>query len=164
MRPLFNASSARDSRARRDRSPPDVPIRLARSSGIWTVRSMLFHPTPSPEPGQSSPHAPPGDGRERCNALNGSARTSAAASDLHGVPGIEDGEAKTGTILLRSRVTTVSPCSRAVAAITPSAVLRVVPLKLAFTAKDPPAVAYTLGHWQDSAGKQRKEILFKPPF
>src|ERR1017187_3865082 len=30
-------------------------MRLARSSGIWTVSSMLFHPTPSSESGQSSP-------------------------------------------------------------------------------------------------------------
>ena len=35
---------------------------------------------------------------------------------------------------------------------------------MASAAQDTPAVAYALGHRQDSAGKQRKEVLFKPLF
>ena len=49
----LESSTARASRARRDRSPPDAPMRPARSSGIWTVSSMLFHTNRFPEPGQS---------------------------------------------------------------------------------------------------------------
>src|ERR1035437_4945497 len=45
--------SAKASRARRERSPPDALMRLAGSSTIGTVSSMRFHPAPSPESGQT---------------------------------------------------------------------------------------------------------------
>src|ERR1019366_9148241 len=57
------------------------------------------------------------------------------------------------------RVTSVRSCSRAVAAIMPSAVLRGVPRNW----HSPPRTD-ALGHRQDSAGKQRKEVLLKPLF
>src|SRR5271157_1323189 len=52
MRPHLNSSSARASRARRGRSPPDATMRPARSSGTWTVNSMHFYATSSYGPGQ----------------------------------------------------------------------------------------------------------------
>jgi len=41
MRPFLNSSIAGASRARRERSPLDACMRVAGSSGIWTVSSML---------------------------------------------------------------------------------------------------------------------------